>query len=206
MKKLLKLFVLCFFVLAFTAFNKFENAMGIKVILYSGDVKALKGDKKLCVKYDYSNMMVSGKKEDVYLNEIVIARNKKEPGTGDKWKQAWFDDRAKKYQPKFEELFNKYLADKGVMVTEDSMDTKHTIIIRTTYSEPGYFAYFRDAPSYINVDITVTETVDKSKVVAKMAMSNVSGMIMGDAGSKLMEAYALCGRTLSIYLSKNVFN
>ncbi len=81
-----------------------------KMVLKSGSVGALKGQQTLLVKYDYSNLGV-GKydKEEDYIAKKAADYNKSEAGKGDKWKESWVSDRATRYEPKFELLFNEIM-------------------------------------------------------------------------------------------------
>src|SRR5690606_41159075 len=62
----------------------------------------LKGQKAINLEYDYSEMGVGKyKTEEAYLEEKSAERNKKEAGTGDKWKESWTTSRDRVYHPKF---------------------------------------------------------------------------------------------------------
>jgi len=207
MKTILKLFVLCMVALSVTAFVKTANLMaGVKLI--SGDVKIIKGEKQICLKYDYTDMKVGSKTEEAYLNEKVKEKNKKEPGSGDSFKEKWFGDRASRFQPKFDELLNKYISKNGITADEQFTSAKYTLILKTTFTDPGYNVGVSRKPAYINVEILIVETSDQSKVGAKLTITKAPGTSLGndyDSGERLSEAYAKCGKTLGIYLNENAF-
>ena len=73
-----------------------------------GNIETLKGIKKINLKYDYSGMEVGKKAEKEYIAEKKEALNKKESGRGDKWEKDWYSDRNRRFEPRFEEEFNKY--------------------------------------------------------------------------------------------------
>jgi hypothetical protein len=183
------------------------NAQKIKVI--SGDMNSIKGEKKINVQYDFSNLTVGDYTEEEYVNKKVEEKNKKEAGTGDTWKEAWNNDKINKYEPKFEELMNKYLADAGITVGQDSVDTKYTIILKTTMIEPGYNVGVSRKPAFINVEIYLVANTDKTTNLCKMELKNVPGQDgMGydfDTSYRISEAYAKCGKSLANYIVKNVF-
>jgi hypothetical protein len=85
------------------------NVSAQKIKLVSGDLSFLKGQTKLNVEYIYDGMMVGKKPEVEYIKEKVEKYNKDEAGKGDKWLVSWKNDRTTRFQPKFEELLNKYL-------------------------------------------------------------------------------------------------
>jgi hypothetical protein len=208
MKTTLKLFVFCMIAIPFMAFmNALTPGNDIKLI--SGSVKAIKGEKVLGVKYDYSNMKVDGKSEESWMKEEVSKKNSKKPGTGNSFKEAWFNSRVSRFQPKFEELLNKYLGENGVSVTEkDTATAKYTIILKTTDTDPGYNVGVSRKPALINVEVQIVESANKTKPLAKLSITKVPGTSMGndyDSGERLSEAYAKCGKTLGVYLNDNAF-
>ncbi len=176
---------------------------GIKMV--EGDLGFLKGQGKIKIKYDYSNMGVGKfEKEEEYINKKVTEYNDKEPGKGDNWRKAWVNDRATRFQPKFEELFNKYMGKINVNGDTGWDDAKYTMIIHTVYTEPGYNIYISRKNAHINVDITFVETKNPGKVLAKLQHDKVQGASFGgydfDTGTRIMEAYAKLGKDLSKYL------
>lgn len=206
MKTISKLLIICFIAFATASFAQGGFS---KIKLVSGDLKFLKGEKKLNVSYDFSQLKVGGFDEEDYLNEQVAKKNKKQAGSGDKWKEDWNNNKTKKYEPKFEELLNKYLSENGTKIGQDTVNTKYTIILKTTLIEPGYNVGISKKPAYINVDILFVDNTDMTKNIAKMVMTNVLGQdAMGfdyDTGSRIAEAYAKCGKALGNYINKNVF-
>jgi hypothetical protein len=201
MKTISKLLVLC---LIGFAVNSFAQGGFSKIKLVTGDLSFLNGEKGINVQYDYSEMKIGGFDEEDYVNQKVEEKNKKEAGSGDKWKEAWESDKIAKYQYKFELLLNKYLAENNITVSEDSADTKYTLILKTTLLEPGYYVGISSKPAYINVEIVFVANDDKSTNLAKMVMTNVVGEGV-DTGSRIGEAYAKCGKSLANYINKNVF-
>ena len=203
MKKLTKIIILSLFSLSLMAFVSMNLPGGIK--LFSGNASILKGEKEICLKYDYSDMKVGGKTEEAYIDEKVKEKNKKEPGSGEKFKEEWFKNRTEKYQPKFEDLLNKYIADGGVSVGEKYTSAKYTIILKTTFTEPGFNIGIKSKPALINVEILIVETADNTIVKSKLTMDKVPGTPVYDTGLRITEAYAKCGKSLGAYLKKNAY-
>lgn len=181
-----------------------------KIKLVSGNLDFLKGEKIIKVEYDYSDMGVGRyDKEADYVNQKVKDYNDDEPGRGDKWHEAWVNDRYDRFQPKFEELINKYLEDVGVIVSATSHDAKYTMILKTTFTEPGFNVGVMRKPALINTDVIFIETDSPDNELAKIKVEKSPGnAAMGydyDTGLRLQEAYAKCGKELGKYLTKNVF-
>lgn len=179
-----------------------------KITVKSGSVNALKGQKTLLVKYDYSNLAV-GKydKEDEYIVQKAADYNKSEAGKGDKWKEAWFSDRGKRYEPKFELLFNENMLGKNMKCDKVAADAKYEMLVHTTFIEPGFNVGISRKPAYINVEVTFKE-IASGKELALVTVQNCPGRdAMGfdyDSGYRIEEAYAKLGKSMAAFLGKNM--
>lgn len=190
----------------FTTLSSFAQ-WGSGVILKSGDLKSLKSQKDLKVEYDYSNMGVGDfKTEDEYVNKKVKENNDKEKGKGDKWKVAWIGARKDRYQPKFEELFNKIMESVGTTISENTGKAKYTLIVKTVFTEPGFNIGIMKKPAAVNFDFLIVETDTPANVIAELYMKNVPGsQAMGfdyDSGSRIAESYAKGGKSLGKFIIK----
>lgn len=134
------------------------NMNAQKMTLKSGSFDFLKDQKTLLVKYDYSNLGV-GKfdKEEDYVTKKVADYNKDEAGKGDKWKEAWVNDRAGRYEPKFELLFNENMVSRGLKCDQKASDAKYVMVVHTSFIEPGFNIGVTRKPAYINVEVTFKE-------------------------------------------------
>ena len=174
-----------------------------KVVLISGNLAPLKGATALNLKYDYSKIIVGGQSEESFIKDNMAKRNEKKPGTGEAWKERWFNDRESRFAPRFEELLNKYIGEKNVVASRENGDAKYTVILKTVFTEVGFNIGIMRKPAFINVEIEIVENAT-SKVIAKLAMSKVPGRDAGgydyETGSRLEEAYAKCGKDFGKYL------
>lgn len=183
------------------------NVLGQKINLASGNLNFLKSEKALKVEYVYDGMRV-GKfnTEEEFLQKKTTDYNNKEAGKGDKWAKTWKEDRAYKFQPKFEELINKVLKDKGVSVLPENTSAKYTIIVKTVFTDPGWNVGVSRKPAYVDFDILFIETGKPENVLAKILMRKVPGQdTMGydfETGFRLQESYAKCGKSLGKFLLK----
>src|SRR5512145_1220061 len=159
-------------------FGMYANAQ--KIVLKSGSCAELKGQQSILVKYDYSNLSV-GKfdKEDDYIKQKVADYNKSEAGKGDKWKESWVSDRATRYEPKFELLFNETLLSKNLKCDQNAADAKYEMLVHTVFIEPGFNIGVTRKSAYINVEISFKE-VASGKEVALVTVQNCPGRdVMG---------------------------
>lgn len=179
-----------------------------KITLKSGGFDYLKGQKTILVKYDYSDMAV-GKydKEEEYVAEKTAGYNKDEAGKGDKWKTAWYDDRGKRYEPKFEELFNKIMEEEGIRCDKEAKDAKYQIIVHTTFIEPGFNVGVMRKDASLNADIRIVETAS-GKELAYITVTGCPGRGgMGydfDTGFRIEEGYAKLGKSMAGFIVKKL--
>jgi hypothetical protein len=203
MKKLISSSLLGLFVLAAYV------ADAQRVELKSGDPSVLSGQKTVNVEYDYASFGV-GKfaTEQEYLDKKSAEYNAKEAGKGDNWKKDWVADRKNRFEPKFEELFNKGLANKGIQFVQARPDAQYTLIVRTKFVEPGFNVGVMRKNAYVDFEIDLVESANKSAKVAEIGMRNVPGAAaMGmdfDTGARLAESYAKAGKSLASFLEKKL--
>lgn len=180
-----------------------------RVDLRSGDVSVLSGQKTVNVEYDYSEFGV-GKfaTEKEYLDKKTAEYNAKEAGKGDAWRKAWVDDRKNRFEPKFEELFNKGMEDKGLTAVQARPDAAYTLIVHTKFVEPGFNVGVMRKNAYVDYEIDLVESANKSSKVAEVSMRNVPGGQFGgfdfDTGVRIAESYAKAGKSLAAFLDKKL--
>ncbi len=181
---------------------------GSKIILKSGDLKQIKSEKKIKVEYDYSNIKVGAyNSESEYIDKKVKEYNAKEKGKGDKWQAGWVGARKDRYEPKFKELYNKCGQKIGMSIDENASSSKYTLIVKTTFIEPGFNVGVAKQPAYCNFEFLYVETANPSNVVCELYINNVIGSQgMGfdfDTGSRIQESYAKAGKMLMAYILKS---
>lgn len=203
--KIVKTFFVALLMLSVTAIQ------AQKIKMTEGDLSFLKGQTEVLVEYDYSEMAV-GKfdKEEDYVNKKVAEYNEKNAGTGDEWKEKWEADREGRFHPKFEELLNNYTVDKAnCKFDQTNINAKYTLILKTTFTEPGFNIGVVRKDAMINVEVIFVETANKDNKLAVITMTNVPGRgAMGndyDSGFRIQEAYAKAGKSLAGFLLKKGF-
>lgn len=183
------------------------SASAQKIVQESGDVKMLAGQTKLMVEYDFKDLDIGkeGSEAD-YLKKKKDDLNAKEAGKGDKFVEGWERNKEDRYEPKFEELFNKEMDGKMNLSTANK-DAKYKLIVKTLTLYPGFNVGVMKYPAYVSFEFIIVETANPGKELAKMQLQKVAGsQAMGmdfDAGSRLVESYAKAGRILGKYIEKN---
>lgn len=180
------------------------SASAQSMALKSGSLDFLKGQKTINVMYAYDNMGVGKGTEDDYVNEKVTKYNKDEPGKGDKWKAAWLSARTRQYQPMFEELLNKELEDAGAKAG-NYPTAPYTLILKTTFTEPGFNVGVMRMPAYTNseaVFVKTGTTAEEAVVTMRKAPGRDAMGFDYDAGARISESYAKSGKSLGKFLVK----
>jgi len=168
----------------------------------------LKGEKKINLEYNYDNVTVGKKSEATYCSEKVADYNKKNQGKGDNWLKQWKSNRETAYQPKFEELLNKFLIEKGISAYPKNNDAKYTMTVNTIIIEPGYNIGISRKSAYITIEVVFVETANKDKVLAKKTFKNMPGATAFgedyDVGTRVKEGYAKAGKEVAKWILKAI--
>ncbi len=162
------------------------------------DMKFLKGEKEILLKFTYNGLVVGKDSEKDYVAKKVEDYNKKEAGKGDSWAKSWIADRSNVYEPKFEELFNK--KSDGLSGDRTKSGAKYTLNINCYNMDPGWNIGISRKPSLCDYELTIFETATPSKIVAKGKAENIPGGGFGgydfDVSSRIKESYAKLGKEL----------
>ena len=180
------------------------------VRLTSGSLDVLKQETTVNIAYSYEGMRV-GKlvNEKDYVDKKVADLNQKAAGRGDSWRLAWVDDRTSRFQPKFEELLNKYSSSsKQSLQFGAHADAKYTLIVKTTFTEPGWNVAVMRHPAFISATVLLVETKNQTNPVATLTITKAPGNdVWGndyDTGQRLQESYAKAGKELGIFIGKKI--
>lgn len=194
MKKLLSL--AAFILIAITL-----NAQAI--VLTSGSLAPLKGEKVLGFEFTYHEMQVGKMTEEEYINKKVNDYNDKEQGRGDMWRANWVNDRTERYEPKFIELFDKYMADKSIRAGQEGAN--YVIVLNTDFTEPGFNVGVVRKNAAIDLTGRIIK-IDTDEVIATFRIKNASANNFWgtdfDSGYRIQETYGKAGREFAKFLIK----
>jgi len=196
--KNLKIFLTIIALIAITS-----SGFGQKIKIKDGNLDFLSGIKELKLEYTYNDMKVGKYSEADYVTKKQNDYNKKEAGKGDTWAENWVNDREKRFEPKFEQLFSKFLEKVDVDVSPNE-DAEYTLILHTYFTEPGYYIGISSAPAMINTEAFFVKSNDHNKVLCKLDMKKAPGRSGAgfDTGERIKEAYAKTGKSLAKFLLK----
>jgi len=164
------------------------------------------GQTKLNVEYNYDSMMVGDKTEEQYIKEKKAIYEEREQGRGKLWEENWINARKLIYEPKFEELLNKYLGKgkAGITAGQKVSDAKYTMLVKMVSIDIGFNAIRFSNPSRCLFEITFMET-DTKKLVAKgtLKAEGAAGFDVSQSGG-MRECYAKAGQLIGRNISKTV--
>ena len=179
-----------------------------KIVLEKGNIDFLKNEKEVTVKFTYENMKVGKMTEEAYIKKRKSDIEAKKPGEGEKWFQAWIQDRSLRYEPKFIELFNDQMSAKNGVTLDAGSGGKYLMTVNTFFFEPGFNIGIERKNAAISLRATFTDAT--GSVVAVIAVNNASantgwgGGMDYDAAYRVQESYAKAGRELAKFLIKKL--
>lgn len=194
MKKLLA-------ILAFACICVCVSAQSI--VLTSGSLDALKSEKVFKFEFTYHEMLVGKMTETDYINKKVNDYNEKEAGRGDTWKENWFADRDGRFVPKFIELFDKYMEEKGIKAGSEGAN--YVIVVNTDFTEPGFNVGVVRKNASVDLSCKILN-IESGEQVASVRIRNASANNFWgtdfDSGYRIQETYGKAGREFAKFLIK----
>jgi hypothetical protein len=182
-----------------------------KIRTVSGSIDPIAEQTQMGALFTYENMQVGKLREADYIERKVSDYNKDEPGQGDQWRENWMNDRKGRFEPKFLELFNKYMSEDsrngGITLIPDDGETKYLFHVNTYFTEPGFNIGIMRQNASVTLDINVLdrETGDViSRVLVENASANSFSGLDFDTGFRIQECYAKAGREYAKFLIKNL--
>lgn len=180
-------------------FAGFTNAQKIKV--ESGDLSFMKDLAELNITFEYPEDMKLGKTtQDAYIEDKMKDAEKKEEGAGEAWKESYYADRTEHYEPMFMEGMDKYTGD--LYVVQDDPSYEYTMIVKTTFMEPGFNLGFQSKKSAIDLLLTFVETENPENVVAVVKLTKAPGAATFDLGLRVGDAYFTAAQVFGKYIKK----
>ncbi len=188
-----------FVIAMFIAFGM--NAQKIKLV--EGNTKFLKGQDEIGVVFTYDpNLVIGAISEAEYMEKKMAEAEEDEAGGGELWKEAYYADRIEHFQPEFILHFEGALKKKEVILVERSNDSEITMIVHTTFIEPGFNVGISSKKASVDMYITFVETANQDVVLAKYKILKSPGTAMYDFGARVGESYAKAAKEFGKILLK----
>jgi hypothetical protein len=177
-----------------------------KIVTEKGNLLDLKGESEFNLQYDFKTLSV-GKYSDEqsYIDYKKGEYAKSDPKKAEDWEAGWKSAREKYYQPKFETQINKYIGGKASFAQANA-NAKYTLIVKTTFIEPGFNVGVMRQAAYIDVQYIFVESANPENVLVRLSQRKIPGAdAFGydfDASARISEAYAKAGKMLGGTLGK----
>ena len=173
------------------------------ITLTSGSLDPLRGEKVIKFEFTYDEMVVGKLTEREYVDKKVADYNDKEAGKGDEWRKNWVEDRANRFEPKFLELFNKYMEEVGVV--SGSEGANYVVVFNTEFTEPGFNVGVMRKNASIDMSGKILH-IESGDQIASIKIKNSSANSFSgfdfDSGFRIQESYAKAGREFAKFLIK----
>ena len=139
--------------------------------------------------------------------EKMAEVEEKTPGEGETWFQAWNQDRSTRFEPKFIELFNDQMNEKGGVTLDAETGGKYLMTVNTFFTEPGFNVGVMRKNACVSLRATFTDK-DTGEIVAVIGVNDSAansfwGMDF-DVAYRIQESYAKAGRELAKFLIKKL--
>lgn len=176
-----------------------------KAKVISGDFKNLKGISEYNLVFDYEGLTVDKfDTEEAFLEEKMQKREVK--GTAENFRESWFADRERRYEPKFIESFNKRFDKNEVKVQKGLDGAAYTLKVKTRWIYPGYNVGVWRSSSKVNATLYVYANANPSAILLEVAYDNADGKNFGgtdfDSGYRISESYAMLAKVFAADLKK----
>jgi hypothetical protein len=173
--------------------------------LKEGSLDFLKGETKLNISFDYTELKVDGKAEKEFVEHNVERMNIEEPESGDIWKAEWDNSfRIKIFHPGFIKETNRELFDNDRKLRIGTFDdANYQAIVKVFEIIPGKNAGpFSDDPN-VNVEVVFTK-IDNNEVLAKILIKKSLGKPFSNFEGRIGSAYENVGENFGKFLAKKL--
>jgi hypothetical protein len=193
------------FSLLFILLSSFTALAGSKITVVSGNLKDLGGETEFNLEYDFSSYGVGAyatEEEYIQYEKKRIAEKDGQERAED-WEKKWRANADLHYKSMFELLAN---GDNIIHIAANNSKAKYTLILKTTYMEPGFNVGVVRKSAHIHVEYIFVEKDNPTKEIARLAAKKIPGAdAMGfdfAVSDRVKESYAKAGKMLSKYFKK----
>jgi hypothetical protein len=166
--------------------------------IVSGDLSFLKKQTSINVVFDFTNFKLEKETEAEYLAREVADKNKKEAGSGDKFKENWIKDR----DVKFVEAFKKLLGER-IDINVNDPNARYTLVVcNINLTNKGWGNKISGGhPASMTNDFKFVETANQNNVVCLLHEDRTQYMAMTGTLSQKVQG---CLEYSTAFLAKNM--
>lgn len=174
-----------------------SSMYGQKFETNQGSIDNIIGIKQYKVVFDYSSNLEVHRfnSEKEFLEFQVNKRENKKAGSGEEFRELWFQNRANRYEPTFIKEFNDfYLDDRHVTVSRNYTEADHTMVVKVLFINPGKDIVLWHQKAELEVTFEIYRTDDPETLLFSTKPLQVHGIADGDEFEKVTTAFGELGR------------
>lgn len=157
----------------------------------------LKGS-TLYLEFNYDSLKIEGERENDYTKRVVLEKNNKKNGKGDKWLEAWNKEKTAYYEPAFIDGFNAVINKEKVSLGERKI-ANYVLTIQTDEME-------RIGLAFVSISIIIRDKVTNKKLDAyeidKAAYNTTNMLTYLDPVKNIANSYFNAGKILAREINK----
>lgn len=162
-----------------------------------GSIDNIIGIKQYKIVFDYPSDLEVHKfnSEKEFLEYQVDKRESKKAGSGEEFRELWFENRANRYEPTFIKEFNDfYLEDRHVTVSRNYEEADHTMVVKVLFIHPGKDIVLWHQKAELEVTFEIYRTDDLETLLFSTEPLQIHGIADGDEFEKVTTAFGELGR------------
>ena len=162
-----------------------------------GTLENLTGIAQYKVVFEYPENLEVHKygSESEFLKIQVDKRESKKPGSGEEFKELWFENRVNRYEPTFIKEFNNFmLENRHVTVSKNYKEADHTMVVKIHFIHPGSDIVLWHQKAEMDVTFEIYRSEDRETILYSTKPVQIHGIADGDEFEKVTTAYGQLGR------------
>lgn len=179
----------------------------LEIEILNGNPKYFKKASTYFIQFDYSDLKIGGYENEVayiaYMREDAELRKK----SADEWEGKWVSDRKSVFEPKFLEVFHKFVGSE-IKLDPKAKEQNFVLKLHTQFIEIGFNHNFQKSPTYINVLATLSDENSNEEPLVISIKYVIGNEVMSSYSAdfrRIEEAYAKCGKELAKYMIKKIY-
>lgn len=175
-----------------------------KIEVVHGAIENIAGIQRYNVVFEYATDLQISKNEveQDFLQKQYEKREQKVPGSGEKFKSLWFENRTQLYEPTFIQRFNSFrIDDHQVTAAKNISSTAYTLHVKTISTTDGYDDLFYVEEGKIGVLLTIYVT-DTPENILYGIKTEVRGDANANEFERIRTAYGNLGEAVSKHFSR----
>jgi hypothetical protein len=173
--------------------------------LIAGKLENVKGIESYDVTFNYDNLTVHGYETEAEFLADKMKKRQNVEGKAEQFKEEWFANREKLYEPAFISYFNKLFKNGEIQIGKHPGARYYTMNVKTTWIYPGYNAGTAIEPAKISAIITIMQTEHPENILVAIEFEKAIGLeheLGNSQGDRISWAYEKLAKILALQLKR----